>query len=205
MPDLVVGLGEIGEPLGRYLMLRGFTVEGYDIKTNTKIQKSYDMIHICFPYGKDFIKAVKFYKKLGPVVIHSTVKPGTSKKLNCIYSPIRGLHKILLAELKGFSKYYSGVPSKEFEKRFPNCVNVPDSEILENTKILVDSEYYRILIEYRKAVDKNYKVYWHFANEINARFGNRPILYNDNKEIGGHCVKENHQLLSNPEFFKNEL
>lgn len=38
---------------------------------------------------------------------------------------------------------------------------------------------------------------WEFAKEAHERYGNRPILYNDGKKIGGHCVLQNLDLLTN--------
>jgi len=196
--DLVVGLGEIGGPLMQLLKDRNFQVEGFDIKTPTQVRYKHDFIHICIPFSKDFHSIVNLYKKFGKVVIHSTVKPGTSKELGVIYSPIRGIHNNLYEHLKHFSKYYSGKRDIDFEKRFANCVRVEDSTELELTKILVDTTYYGVLIAYRKKIDSKYKVCWEFANEIHQMFGNRPIMYNDDKPIGGHCIMENLDLIDEP-------
>lgn len=198
--DLVVGLGEVGKPLAAYLKLRGFDVDGFDTKLGGKVSKTkYDFVHICIPYSEDFEMICEKYKKFGPLIIHSTVKPGTSKKLGAIYSPVRGLHNVMLFEMQTFSKYYSGPKNPEFEKRFPYNINNNDSEELEATKILVDTTYYLWLIKYRELIDSKFKVDWSFANEIHRRFGNRPVMYNPGGPIGGHCVVPNLDLIDFPE------
>jgi len=74
-------------------------------------------------------------------------------------------------------------------------------EICELAKILCDTSYYGILIAYRKAADKiaqKHKVdpdeMWTFAEQIQEFLNNRPIMYDDGKSIGGHCVLPNLEL-----------
>ena len=199
MNDLVVGLGEIGKPIFQLLKNRNFKVDGYDIlgKNSTpKLVDKYDVIHICYPYSEKFIEDCNQYWKWRTenLVIHSTVKPGTSKKLGAIYSPVRGTHNDMLENLQWFAKFYSGEINIEFEKRFPNCIRVDDSTKLERTKI-IDTTYYGLLMAFRKYVDEHHPIYWPFEYELHQRYGNRPTLYNDEKPIGGHCIIENLDLL----------
>lgn len=200
MVDLVVGLGQIGMPLYKLLKNRNFKVEGYDMKLpefSQLINQRYDMIHICIPYvnEKQFLVAVAPYRVMTDhLVIHSTIHPGTSKLLKAIYSPIRGVHNDMYDQLDWFSKYYSGEYNVQFEKRFPKCHRVEDSTELERTKIM-QLKYYAVLIAFRKWVDKNYPIDWSFMIELHQKFGIFPILYNDEKQIGGHCIRENHGML----------
>ena len=195
MTDLIVGLGEIGKPIMQLLKERGFDVEGWDIINPTKFETDYNFIHICFPYSDNFKNQVILWRSKGTIIIHSTVKPGTSKELDVIYSPVRGVHKTMLDDLKHYTKYYSGPINKEFEKRFKKCQNERDSTFLEYTKIIVDTTYYGYLIAFRKYIDDNYSVNWSFAEEINEKLKNRPIMYNPKGPIGGHCVLPNLELL----------
>lgn len=197
MTDLIVGLGEIGRPLQQCLELRAIKVETYDIKGGKQYisDSKYDMIHICFPYSKNFEFQVKPYLNLGKVVVHSTVKAGTCKALGCVYSPVRGVHKRMFEDMLRYTKYYSGDTDPEFERRFVDCKNVPDSTKLELTKVIVDTTYYGWLIMFRKLVDKEFDVDWTFADEIHGYLGNRPVMFNDKKPIGGHCVIPNLDLL----------
>ncbi len=209
MTDLVVGLGQIGLPIHQLLKVRNFKVHGYDInkeKSLVKLEKMnrrYEAIHICFPYlnERQFSKymlsetKIPYNEMTDTLVIHSTVKPGTSKKYSAIYSPIRGTHNDMFENLQWFSKYYSSRShSKEFEKRFPNCIRVTDSVKLERTKV-VDTTYEAFLIAFRKYIDQHYPIYWSFEYELHQKYGNRPIMYNDGKPIGGHCLIPNLDLL----------
>jgi len=194
--DLVVGLGEIGAPIYEILKERGIDVDGFDLKSPTKLkQDKYDFVHICIPFtdASKFADIVRMYSQLGQIVIHSTVAPGTSRKLNAIYSPVRGVHARMFEDLHYYTKYYSGPKNPEFEKRFEKTKNVPNSVVLENTKHYVDTEYYGWLIAYPRLVPV--EVDWSFAEEIHKKLGNRPIMYNDEKPIGGHCVLPNLELV----------
>ena len=73
-------------------------------------------LHICIPFTKKFFQNVLLLnKKFKPeiIVIHSTVSPYTTKKLQqklsapVIYSAIRGVHKRMLSDLKRYTKFYA--------------------------------------------------------------------------------------------------
>src|SRR5712692_4115527 len=89
--DVVVGLGEIGTPILQ-LISKVVTAVGYDINTKlmNKIQfEKYDhleisLLHICIPFTKKFSKnVILLYQKFKPecIVIHSTISPGTTSKI----------------------------------------------------------------------------------------------------------------------------
>lgn len=200
MSDLVVGLGEIGDPILTLLKQRGFQANGWDLTNRRKLRKKYDFVHICFPYSKKFLINCEKWAEYGPLIVHSTVVPGTCKLLNCVYSPVRGVHARMLSDLEHYTKYYSGPINPKIEERFRKTRNVQDSTELETTKIIVDTTYYGWLIAFRKYVDSKYKVDWSYAEEINEALGNRPIMYNDNKPIGGHCVVQNLDLIDDELF-----
>lgn len=197
MTDIVIGLGEIGKPIKQLLFSRGVRVTGLDID-DVYVPRDIEFMHVCIPYSKVFLDTVSEYQDLirpDYTVIHSTVKPNTSKLLGAIYSPVRGIHSRMLDDLKRYKKYYSGERNEAFEKRFAPTQNVPNSTVLENTKIMVDTTYYGFLIAYRKMVDFQYEVDWSFADEINEHLHNRPVMYNNHKPIGGHCVMQNLDLI----------
>jgi len=202
MADLVLGSeGQIGKPLLELLGNRNIKIEGYDKIKPISLQNHYDMIHVAIPFTDSFIEEVSPYRKLTDnLVIHSTVKPGTSEKLGAMYSPIRGVHHNMYWHIDHFQKYYSNHDrNNEFEKRFPNNLRVQDSTSLEFTKILVDTTYLGLLVWYRKYVDRICPtLHWDFASEINTRYGNRPIMYNTEQTIGGHCVVPNMSLIDDP-------
>ncbi|MGI0061088.1 MAG: hypothetical protein ACREBA_01395, partial [Nitrosotalea sp.] len=121
--DIVAGLGEIGSPILQLLSRAKLTV-GYD--TNKKLIdenkfKKYEkldtcFLHICIPYNKNFDSNVlALYKRFKPegIVIHSTISPGTTDRLQSklpipiIYSATRGVHKRMLSDLKRYTKFYA--------------------------------------------------------------------------------------------------
>jgi hypothetical protein len=200
MSELVIGLGEVGAAIYQLLKDRNFVVAGYDPNvegfTSFPLDQNYEVIHICFGWSENFEELVRNYRTLGKnVVVHSTVIPGTCKELGVTYSPIRGIHNNMYEHLISFQKYYAGpIEDNVFEKRFPNCLRVEDVTKLERTKV-VSTTYYGLLIAFRKYIDSNHPVYWHFSNELHQKFGNQPVLYNDGEKIGGHCILPNLDLL----------
>ena len=89
--DVVVGLGEIGNPIFKILS-KHHNVIGYDTD-KTLMKKSYNkkfqdyptsFLHVAIPVTGIFEKNIKnLYKKFLPecIVIHSTISPGTTEKL----------------------------------------------------------------------------------------------------------------------------
>jgi len=113
--DVVAGMGEIGKPIFN-LISQATKVFGYDLnpklidkKQNEKLQDlDVRILHVCIPFNKKFIKNVRnLGKKFDPkiIVIHSTVRPGTTRKIQTefaipvIYSATRGVHKRMFSDL----------------------------------------------------------------------------------------------------------
>ena len=226
--DLVIGLGEIGNPILK-IVSKGFPTIGYDVDPKLMDKKKYIkfeniptvLVHVCIPFSKTFESTIiKIEKKYTPraIVIHSTISVKTTevlqKKLGIpiIYSPIRGVHKRMLKDLKRYTKFYSvfdwaphsNWASKLFVKRM-NKVGIKTSKMtnpttLELAKIVVDTSYYGWLINYAQISqmitskhEVDYDEMWSFANEIHKFLGNRPKLFPG--FIGGHCVIPNLDLI----------
>ena len=227
--DLVIGLGEIGDPILK-ITSRGFPTIGYDVDPKLMDKKKYIkfeniptvLVHVCIPFSKTFESTIiKIEKKYTPraIVIHSTINVETTKALQkkldipIIYSPIRGVHKRMLKDLKRYTKFYSvfdwaphsNWASKLFVKRM-NKVGIKSKKMtnpttLELAKILVDTTYYGWLINYAQITNViamkhkvDYDEMWLFAEEINKFLGNRPKLFPG--YIGGHCVIPNLELMN---------
>jgi len=107
MKNVVAGLGEIGSPILK-LISKSETVVGYDINSKLMNKKLFnkhenletEFLHICIPFTKNFINTTKnLYQKFKPkaIVIHSTISPYTTSKLQkiipvpVIYSATRGV------------------------------------------------------------------------------------------------------------------
>ena len=227
--DIVAGLGEIGTPISQ-LISKGTKVSGFDINpklVNKKQNKKYEslqtrFLHVCIPFNKKFEKnIISLYKKFKPqgIVIHSTISPGTTKKLQSklpipvMYSATRGIHRRMLYDLKRYTKFFA-IESKapkakwaieEYSKLLKKCKvkskQMSNPHTLELAKIVVDTSYYGWLINYaqisKMIADKfkvNYDEMWTFSDEIQKFAGNRPKMFPG--FIGGHCVIDNLTLMN---------
>jgi len=233
--NVVAGLGEIGNPILKLLSKKHLSV-GYDINTklmNKNKFKKYksiqtSVLHICIPFSKNFLKNVKaLHTKFNPeiIVIHSTISPGTTKKLQrslpvpLIYSATRGIHKRMLTDLKRYSKFYSIEPSApkakwaitNYSKLMKKCgiktKKMSKPITLELAKLVVDTSYYGWLINYAQIsnmIAQKYNVdfdeMWSFSDEIQKFIGNRPKMYPG--AIGGHCVIPNLDLVDEKELYQ---
>ena len=224
----MVGLGEIGFPIFR-LIKKNFPVIGFDknkelIPKAKKTMDEYDtrFLHICIPFGDEFSHEItRLIDKFVPlgIVIHSTVSPNTTSQLQksvnlpIIYSPIRGVHKKMIKDLRSYVKFFAvskDAPKKEYvvsqyKSLMKKCgirtKQVSEPVTLELSKIVCDTSYYGWLINYSqisKMIADGYNVdydeMWSFADEIQKRLGNRPKMFPG--FIGGHCVIPNLKLIN---------
>lgn len=230
MKNVIAGLGEIGHPIFK-LISKSNPAIGFDINPklmNKKLIRKYEsmptsFLHICIPFTKKFIPNIaSLFKKFQPkgIVIHSTVSPYTTKKLQdhlpipIIYSPTRGVHKRMINDLKRYTKFFAIEPnspkargaSSSYSKLMKSCgiktKKMSNPITLELAKILVDTSYYGWLINYAqlsnfiaKRHNVDYEEMWSFSDEIHKFLGNRPKLFPG--FIGGHCIIPNLDLIHN--------
>jgi len=228
--DVVCGLGEIGMPILKVISKNTEAV-GYDVNPNLinkkKLEQSTsiptELLHICIPYNEKFENNVhSLVLKFNPdiVVIHSTIKPGTTEKLQkklkipVLYSATRGIHKRMLKDLRRYQKFYSvfnWAPNSAMAKKaFANRMKkagiktklMSNPLVLELAKIIVDTSYYGWLINYAQLSNMiaiqnrvDFDEMWSFADEIHKYLGNRPKMFPG--FIGGHCVIPNLDLMNN--------
>jgi UDP-N-acetyl-D-mannosaminuronate dehydrogenase len=225
MTDIILGMGEVGTTIFDLLNERGFNCVGIDnddSKCKNYSEKIFlensEYLHVCIPGNlSNFIEItidwIKKINKLHGVIIHSTLKPGTTKKIQdnfdlpILFSPVRGVHKRFLSDMKKYTKFVSSEKIDinpeikiEFEKRFQKVQWMSSPKTAELAKILVDTTYYGWLITYAQITkiicDKekiDYDEMWKFADEIHENLGNRPKMYPG--IIGGHCVIPNLSLI----------
>ncbi len=228
--DVVAGIGEIGNPILKLLAKHGVVV-GFDLNPDLMNERKFEryenlktsFLHITIPITGKFINNVlKLYKKFQPecIVIHSTIKPGTTEKLQgklpipVIYSATRGVHKRMVYDLKRYTKFFaistntprnkwastryvklmkrSGIKTKKMSK----------PETLELSKIICDTSYLGWLVNYAQLSNMiaikhgiDYDEMWSFSDEIQKFLGNRPKMFPG--IIGGHCVIPNIDLIDN--------
>ena len=226
--DIVAGIGEIGKPILKLLSKDNIAV-GFDLNPDLMDERKFEryqnlktsFLHIAIPVTDKFVNNVlKLYKKFKPecIVTHSTIKPGTTEKLQrklpipVIYSATRGVHKRMMYDLKRYTKFFaistnaprSKWASTKYVKSMKRCgiktKKMSKPETLELAKIICDTSYLGWLINYAQlsnliAIEHevDYDEMWSFSDEIQEFLGNRPKLYPG--YIGGHCVIPNLDLI----------
>ena len=211
---LVIGLGEIGRPLLRFLRVFGCGIEahGRDLDPLPG-ERQFHVLHICFPYSEEFAVLVLRYLELyrpDLCIIHSTVEPGTTQRIadeaDCLvaYSPIRGRHGQMERDLLKYRKFVSsphelGLPVAA--STLAACgfeVQVMDPpEALELAKLL-ETTYSGLLITWAQEMER-------FANAVGADYWSvvpfpaepphLPRVIFQPGHIGGHCIMQNLELL----------
>jgi len=172
MTDIILGMGEVGSTLFELLVQRGFNCVGIDsdkskcknYSENIPIENP-EYLHVCLPGElNDFIEITTSWinkiNDLRVVIIHSTVKPGTTKNLQdkfdlpILFSPVRGIHRRFLDDIKKYTKFISSDKTEispkiklELEKRFQKIQWMSTTKTAELAKILVDTTYYGWLIQ----------------------------------------------------------
>ena len=225
MTDIVLGMGEVGETLFHLLEERNVDSIGIDVDSskcknyskNDHI-KNPEYLHVCLPgelseFMDITLNWINKIEGLEAVLIHSTIKPGTTKKIQekskipVLFSPIRGVHKRFLDDIKKYTKFISSDKENidpkiklDLEKRFEKIDWMSTTKTAELAKILVDTTYYGWLINYAQITKMicekegiDFDEMWKFADEIHENLGNRPKMYPG--IIGGHCVIPNLNLI----------
>ena len=228
--DIVAGIGEIGKPILKLLSKHGVVV-GFDSNPDLMDERKFEkyeslkpsFLHIAIPVTGKFINNVlKLYKKFQPecIVIHSTIKPGTTEKLQkkipipVIYSATRGVHKRMIHDLKRYIKFFvisanaprSKWATSRYVKVMKGCgiktKKMSSPETLELAKIICDTSYLGWLVNYAQLSNMiaieygvDYDEMWDFSHEIHKFLGNRPKMFPG--IIGGHCVIPNLDLIHN--------
>ena len=225
MTDIVLGMGEVGETLFHLLEERNIDSIGIDVDSskcknyskNDHI-KNPEYLHVCLPgelsqFVDIVVNWISKIQGLKVVLVHSTVKPGTTKKIQkkskipVLFSPVRGVHKRFLDDIKKYTKFISSDKENidpkiklDLEKRFKKINWMSTTKTAELAKILVDTTYYGWLINYAQITKMicekeniDFDEMWKFADEIHENLGNRPKMYPG--IIGGHCVIPNLNLI----------
>ena len=225
MTDIILGMGEVGETLFDLLVDRKFDCIGIDLDdskcknyTENEIIENPQYLHVCLPgelekFTDIVIEWVNKIKNIQVAVIHSTVKPGTTKTIQekssipILFSPVRGVHRRFLDDIKKYTKFISfdgteinSKIKKDLEIRFEKVDWMSTTKTAELAKILVDTTYYGWLINYAQITkmicekeNVDFDEMWKFADEIHENLGNRPKMFPG--IIGGHCVIPNLNLV----------
>lgn len=217
----ILGFGEVGQAIARFYRLPSSPqVRIKDLKRDDDLRGA-EILHVCLPWNEKFIEIVKKeIAEIKPklVIIHSTVAPGTTKKIGglVVHSPIRGVHPNLYEGIKTFVKYI-GADSKKagqlarahFQSLGIKTKVFYPSATTEIGKLL-DTTYYGLCIawhaEMKKLCDKfglNFdeaitdfnKTYNEGYQKLGKKNVIRPVLYPPQGKIGGHCIGPNAKIL----------
>ncbi len=214
MKTLIIGNGEIGKSLLGVLDSH-YSCDIIDKVIEDEPNSRYEIMHICFPYSKEFDVSVKGYQnKYQPkyIVIHSTVPVGVSKSLGAIHSPCIGIHPHLNESLTTFTKFLGGKDASNVAQYFRRAgIKVyltDDSNATELMKVM-STTYYGMCIEYTKEVKRQcdkfgipFELWSIWTNNYNNGYVSlgypeyvRPNLVPIMTKIGGHCTQSNCILL----------
>jgi hypothetical protein len=208
MIGMIIGMGEVGKALYKVLSA-AHEMHTYDTRDSMMVcPNNVDVLHICYGYGPEFdSQTLAYIQTVNPVytVIHSTVPVGTSQRLGCFHSPVRGVHPHLAESMRMFDTYLA--PPSETLAAYFNAAgmhiyeeNSPDnteagklwSLAAYATSILLEKAIYRYCEN--RGLDFA-TVYTDFTESYNTGFQNmgrdeftRPILRHVPGPIGGHCV-----------------
>jgi hypothetical protein len=219
---LVIGAGEIGKSL-KNVLKKAYDVVLKDREALDTNNETYRVINICYPYSDGFFNVTKKYIELYKpelTIIHSTVKPGTTKLLGrgVVHSPVNGRHPYLEESILKFVKFVGGNDISSVYEAV-NYLNKADirTQVFSNSlttevaKIGCTSRYGLALVEMKEfaktceefGVDFT-QAYTEWNNGYNEGYGKlnefrfiRPVLFPMSGSIGGHCVVPNCDLLDN--------
>ena len=209
MTDIILGMGEVGETLFDLLVDRKFDCIGIDLDNSkcknfseNEIIKNPEYLHVCLPgelvkFTDVVIEWIKKIENVLVVIIHSTVKPGTTKiiqekvSIPVLFSPVRGVHKRFLDDIKKYTKFISfdgtkidSKIKKDLENRFEKVDWMSTTKTAELAKILVDTTYYGWLINYAQITkmicekeNVDFEEMWKFADEIHENLGNLSLIH----------------------------
>ena len=175
MPDVILGMGEVGETFFELLRERGYGCIGIDVEpskcknysqNNDLSATNAEYLHVCIPGGLVAFNSIvlnwisKYGDSLKAVFLHSTVRPGTAAKIQeqcnvpVISTPTRGVHRRFLSDMKLYTKFVAvdcSLPDNikvDIESRFRKVSWMSNTKTTELAKILTDTSYYGWLINY---------------------------------------------------------
>jgi UDP-N-acetyl-D-mannosaminuronate dehydrogenase len=208
---IVVGLGEVGQPLHEILG-QTYDCVAVDVEP-VRVAQPCSLLHICIPYQvADFVAAASGYiQKYQPrlTVIHSTVAPGTTRAVagrsrsRVVYSPVRGKHARMQSDLLHYRKFVGADDRRAgnaavayFARAGFQTDRFPDSTAGEVAKLL-ETTWLGILVGWAQEAERiavqhgaSYDVINAFVEEVN--FLPHHITPGI---IGGHCVMPNIAIL----------
>ena len=220
MNQVIIGRGEVGKALRDNLIGEISSFDKNEWEHFGEGHYICDILHICIPYSEKFIEivesALKIFKTTA-LVIHSTVKPGTTNKIDfkCkVYSPFNGRHDDSFSDnTRLYPKFFAGdeqaynIVSHQGVTKFNTQFWGYNIEELEFAKISCTNYMYWNLVFsnaiYNECEQKGYdfkNVYERWNKYYNIGIATlhydwrRPIYEHKEGLPGGHCLRPNIHL-----------
>jgi len=232
MKAILIGYGEIGKAVYT-VFSKKHNISIHDPKQskkyNVKAGTKADILIIAIPYGKNFVKIVKDYKKkfdTNSILIFSTTAIGTCRKLGAVHSPVEGRHPNLAKSILKSRRWVGGMNIKVLSFLIQSGFKKKKIFLLKNSEWteflkLRSTSLYGVNIEFARYSNKvatklkmpfeNVKFFDNDYNEMYKELGmpefSRYILEPPKGKIGGHCVVPNAKILNKdfPHIFLNEI
>jgi UDP-N-acetyl-D-mannosaminuronate dehydrogenase len=208
---VVVGMGEVGQPLHRILSA-AYRCIGVDVEP-IALDRKCSVLHICYPFQtNDFVGTTCAYvTKYRPelVIIHSTVVPGTTREIGrrsatpSAYSPVRGKHARMESDMRRYRKFVSGCSADSTDAALQHLEaagftteTFRTPELGELAKLL-ETTWLGVMIGWAQEVERFAGHYSGSYDEVNAFIKEVDFLPSHIFPgfIGGHCVLPNIELL----------
>ena len=207
MNSLIIGKGQVGKALHKII---GGEIENQHFKRVGRFQ----IIHICFPYSREFISEVLRYRWMyypKYIVVHSTVPVGTCRKCKSFHSPVIGQHSDLAGSIQFFRKFLAPKDSelrKYFEGYGISVIMVSKTEETEALKLFLTTQFgisiieNKLIYEFCRKNKLSFNTVYYKALEVyndgyrvlDPKFV-RPVIKYRKGKIGGSCVMQNCDLL----------
>lgn len=197
----ILGYGEVGQAMAKFY--NGPRIK--DLNRNDGL-KGVDVLNVCIPWSENFVKIVKKeIREIKPklTIIHSTVAPGTMKKLvlslpkglggMIVHSPIRGIHPHLYPGIKTFVKYIgtdnkkAGNLAKKHLESLGIKTTVFQPSVTTEIGKLLDTTYYTHCIAWHGEM-KN------ICNKAGVNFKKTVTDFNKTYNEGYKKLKMNHVI-----------
>jgi UDP-N-acetyl-D-mannosaminuronate dehydrogenase len=217
--DMVIGLGQIGQPLFM-LLSEEYEVVGRDIEENPRTdEEPVECIHICYGFDDEghydgwFVdETVNYIKRYQAqmCIIHSTVIPGTTRKVqekvpftDVAYSPVRGRHGQMEEDLRRYSKFVAALHDmsrRAVVGHLSPLFSVRAMRTFEELELakLLETTYTGLLVAWAQEINR-YAEEYDADQETMMRFTDEIEYLPDHAFepgfIGGHCIPSNIQLL----------
>jgi UDP-N-acetyl-D-mannosaminuronate dehydrogenase len=210
---LVVGVGEVGGALAEVLE-RKYVVARHDLERQ-EVVGPIEVMHLCFPFKTraQFVDAsVGYINRFKPAltIVNSTVVPGTVREITTranapvAYSPVRGKHARMTAELLHYTKFVAALDSNAVELATEHFravgMSVRSFDRLETLELakLAETTYFGVLIAFAQELNR-------LAERVGGDYAEAIEFFEDVDflprtryfpgVIGGHCVIPNIGLL----------